>query len=129
LKYVGVQTIGNAKKRYQEHIEIYTDIFNSFSFDLMYEEVAMMKDIREIFEKSIPYIDKNVRETLYNIMDSSKKGIITREQYVNILNAWSSFSATDINNDNSLDISELKVLIWLIENEEPDDIRVMKYMK
>ena len=129
MKYVGVQTIGNAKKRYQEHIEIYTDIFNSFSFDLMYEEVAMMKDIREIFEKSIPYIDKNVRETLYNIMDSSKKGIITREQYVNILNAWSSFSATDINNDNSLDISELKVLIWLIENEEPDDIRVMKYMK
>jgi hypothetical protein len=79
LKYIGVQTIGNAKKRYQEHIEIYTDIFNSFSFDLMYEEVAMMKDIREIFEKSIPYIDKNVRETLYNIMDSSKKGIITRE--------------------------------------------------
>ena len=48
---------------------------------------------------------------------------------MNILNAWSSFSATDINNDNSLDISELKVLIWLIENEEPDDIRVKKYMK
>jgi hypothetical protein len=23
----------------------------------------------------------------------------------------------------------LKVLIWLIENEEPDDIRVNKYMK
>jgi hypothetical protein len=45
----------------------------------MYEEVAMMKDIKEIFEKSIPYIDKNVRETLYKIMDSSKKGIIIRE--------------------------------------------------
>ena len=95
----------------------------------MYEEVAMMKDIREIFEKSIPYIDKNVRETLYNIMDSQKKGIITKEQYMNILNAWSSFSATDINNDNTLDISELKVLVWLIENEEPDEIRVKKYMK
>ena len=89
----------------------------------------MMKDIREIFEKSIPYIDKNVRETLYNIMDSQKKGIITKEQYMNILNAWSSFSATDINNDNTLDISELKVLVWLIENEEPDEIRVKKYMK
>ena len=48
---------------------------------------------------------------------------------MNILNAWSSFSATDINHDNSLDISELKVLIWLIENEEPDEIRVRKYMK
>jgi hypothetical protein len=48
---------------------------------------------------------------------------------MNILNAWSSFSATDINHDNSLDISELKVLIWLIENEEPDEIRVNKYMK
>jgi hypothetical protein len=30
---------------------------------------------------------------------------------------WASFSATDINNDNELDISELKTLIWLMDGE------------
>jgi hypothetical protein len=35
----------------------------------MYEEVATMKNIKEIFDKCMPYIDKNVRETLYKIMD------------------------------------------------------------
>ena len=69
LKYIGVQTVGNAKRRYQEYLDIYIDIFNSYSFDLMFEEVEMMKNIKEIFDKCMPYIDKSVRENLYKIMD------------------------------------------------------------
>ena len=45
------------------------------------------------------------------------------------MRAWSSFSATDINNDNELDIQELKTLIWLTDGEEPDDRRVQQDMK
>ena len=37
---------------------------------------------------------------------------------------WASFSATDINNDNELDDQELKILIWLMDDEEPDERRV-----
>ena len=45
------------------------------------------------------------------------------------MRAWASFSATDINNDNELDVQELKTLIWLSDGEEPDDRRVQKDLK
>lgn len=42
---------------------------------------------------------------------------------------WASFSATDINNDNALDASELKTLIWLVEESEPSEVRVQRDLK
>ena len=38
------------------------------------------------------------------------------------------FSATDINDDNELDISELKNLFWLLDGKEPENARVLKEM-
>ena len=35
------------------------------------------------------------------------------------MKAWSCFGATDINNDGTLSIVELKNMIWLYEGEEP----------
>jgi len=57
-------------------------------------------------------------------MDNNNKGAISESQFMATMKAWSSFSATDINNDNELDIQELKTLIWLTDGEEPDDRRV-----
>jgi Ca2+-binding EF-hand superfamily protein len=42
---------------------------------------------------------------------------------------WASFSATDINNDNELDASELKTMIWLVEEVEPSEARVQRDLK
>ena len=41
------------------------------------------------------------------------------------MKAWASFGATDINNDNELDITELKTLIWVNDGVEPDENRVL----
>jgi Ca2+-binding EF-hand superfamily protein len=38
------------------------------------------------------------------------------------------FSATDVNNDNELDTTELKTLFWLLDNVEPENSRVLKEM-
>ena len=38
----------------------------------------------------------------------------------------SCFSATDVNFDNELDISELKTLFWLLDGKEPENARVLK---
>lgn len=46
-----------------------------------------------------------------------------------IMRAWASFGATDINNDNELDIDELKTLIWVVDGKEPDEKRVQFDMK
>ena len=45
------------------------------------------------------------------------------------MRSWASFSATDINNDNQLDIQELKFMIWLVDGHEPDDRRIAKDME
>ena len=37
-------------------------------------------------------------------MDYTDKGAISENQFMATMRAWSSFSATDINNDNELDI-------------------------
>ena len=58
------------------------------------------------------------------MMDYDGKGAISENQFMATMRAWSSFSATDINNDNELDIQELKTLIWLSDGNEPDDRRV-----
>lgn len=50
--------------------------------------------------------------------------LISQDNFEAIVSPWASFSATDINNDNELDISELKTLFWLMENTEPDMMRV-----
>jgi hypothetical protein len=63
-------------------------------------------------------------EKLFLIMDYNNKGAINENEFMTIMRPWASFSATDINNDNELDIHELKTLIWLMDNEEPDDRRV-----
>ena len=49
-------------------------------------------------------------------------------EYFIVMKPWASFSATDINNDNELDAGELKTLIWLIDEEEPDETRVQRDM-
>ena len=36
-----------------------------------------------------------------------------------IMRIWSAFSANDINNDNILDMREMKLLIWLVTNAKP----------
>ena len=65
-------------------------------------------------------VDPKVRNKLLDIMcyDSSK--IISQDDFLAMVSPWASFSATDINNDNELDILELKTLFWLMENSEPD---------
>merc|ERR1712151_335823 len=40
------------------------------------------------------------------------------------MRAWCTFDTADIDRDNTLSINELKMLLWVYENEEPNDHRV-----
>lgn len=37
---------------------------------------------------------------------------------------WAAFSANDINNDNELDVVEIKLMMWLMEGKRPINQRV-----
>ena len=95
----------------------------------MGDKFAKVSDIQEILDKALHFIDKEIREKLYMIMDYNNKGLVDRETYIEIMRSWSSFSAVDINNDNELDIDELKTLIWVLEDQEPDERRIQQELK
>ena len=43
---------------------------------------------------------------------------------MDIMKAWNAYSTVDINNDSNISIKELKLLIWIYEDEEPDYFRI-----
>lgn len=95
------------------------------AIEFLGEKYAQMDDLKKVLNKKLnKYIDQAILDKLYVIMDYGNKGAITEIEFMTIMKPWASFSATDINNDNELDIVELKTLIWLTDGEEPDAGRV-----
>ena len=88
-----------------------------------------MADLTNILNETLNFINQDILNNLYLIMDYNNKGAITETEFMTIMKPWASFSATDINNDNELDVIELKTLIWLTDGEEPDGKRVAKDIK
>ena len=129
LKYTGVQTFESAQRRFNGQIEVYKSIFDSISLDFMGENYCQMAELIKILNETLFFIDQDILNRLYLIMDYNNKGAISETEYLTIMKPWSSFSATDINNDNELDVVELKTLIWLTDGEEPDGKRVAKDLK
>ena len=66
---------------------------------------------------------------LLRILDHEDKGAVSEEDFFSVMKPWASFSATDINGDNQLDVTELKTLIWLLNEEEPTEYRVQRDLK
>ena len=54
--------------------------------------------------------------------------VMKARDYHQIMLPMACFSATDINDDNELDLSELKNLFWLLDAKEPENARVLKEM-
>jgi len=76
----------------------------------------------------MPEIDKEVREKIYSLLNYGGREIISEEDFEAILSPMAVFSAADINNSNSLDIRDLKILLWLFEGSEPTPLRVQAEM-
>lgn len=41
-----------------------------------------------------------------------------------IMDYWAAFTASDINNDNVLDTNELKMLMWVLKDDQPKENEV-----
>lgn len=85
---------------------------------------------------------KEVEKTYMNFekfhkisMESSKREpgfpakMIKFCSFMNVMKAWASFSAADLNFDNYLSINELKMLLWIYEDEEPNEWRLKAEMR
>ena len=50
------------------------------------------------------------------------------EDFKKVMMTWSAFTANDINNDNLLDIREMKMLVWLHTNSKPSQAKLEREM-
>ncbi len=73
-------------------------------------------------------IAQPVREKMFLLFSYDGNILISEADFKIVTTSWAVFSATDINNDNELDINELKTMIWLVEGKEPDASRVANAM-
>lgn len=136
LKYAGIQTYENLKMRYND---IYAEFlfFFSTAVDIKYEGFADARVIRKAIEKKEKGLVKDsdidfLFEVLKNTTSSFLRGLgpaddnlIHKEAYEAVMKAWCSFAASDLNRDNLLVIPELHALLWLYEDKEPTEDRVM----
>ena len=70
----------------------------------MGDKYAKTTDLTRVLKKAMNKIDKEVLECLFQIMDYNHKGAVSEEEFISIMKPWASFSATDINEENELDI-------------------------
>ena len=88
-----------------------------------------MVELRQELAQAMKEIQPFIIEKLFHVLDCENKGAVSEFEFYTVMRPWASFSATDINNDNELDSGELKTLIWLIDEEEPNESRVQRDLK
>ena len=84
--------------------------------------------LRKHINSRMPHINKEILDKLYEIMLYDGNKVMKARDYDQIMLPMACFSATDINDDNELDISELKNLFWLLDGKEPENARVLMEM-
>jgi len=129
LRHIGIQTHERTVHRFNTEFKKWMDLFYSVSVSFMGTEYAEINNLRTKMDAEMPQIDVEIREKLYYLMNYEGNDFIQESDFSAIIKPWASFSATDINNDNELDIIELKTLFWLLDDKEPEQARVQKELK
>ena len=115
-------------KRKDEEFAKWTAIFDECSVEFLDDKYTEISLLRQIIDKKMSHINKEIRDAIYKIMLYDGNKVMKARDYDQIMLPMACFSATDINDDNELDISELKNLFWLLDGKEPENARVLKEM-
>ncbi|KAL4486887.1 hypothetical protein ABPG72_009651 [Tetrahymena utriculariae] len=140
LKFSGTQSYPNAKKRMKEIISEYDQDFMRQSKgqvvikgdqlkELLYNQLSEFED-----EELIGYLFSVIVETSKRFQDMNvyqddiKDLNIHKRDYLDVMRAWCAFSASDFNNKNRLSVQDLRILLWIYEDEEPNTFKVIAEM-
>ena len=69
-----------------------------------------------------------MRRRLCYIFDYDGQTIISEPEFLTVMKYWSAFSSNDINNDNRLDLREIKMMIWLVSKAKPTPALIQREM-
>lgn len=68
---------------------------------------------------ALGHIEIESRKKLIYLLTYNGDEIIEQSGFEKIMKIWSSFTANDINNDNELDVTEIKMMWWLLDSKKP----------
>ena len=128
LKYTGIQTFERAQRKYKQILDAWIQEFEDLSVEFCGDKYCEVKSLvarLHIVMKEIPVA---AREKMFLLFSYEGNILISEDDFKIITASWAVFSATDVNNDNELDINELKTMLWLVEGKEPDASRVASAM-
>ena len=54
--------------------------------------------------------------------------LVNKRDFIDVIRAWCAFSASDFNNENKLSTKELKILLWIYTEEEPNEFKLRQEM-
>ena len=129
LRYTRVQTIDRARLEYAKHCKYWNDLFMRISVEYFGDRFVEIEILTKILDEELAEHSLLMRKQLYAIMTYDGEQIIRQDVFESIMSIWSSFSANDINNDNQLDLGEIKMLWWLIEGQKPTNSVMEREMR
>lgn len=121
-----MQTIRRANKRFEDEMKQWIDFFAQVSVNFCGNQYVELKVLIKELEIKLSHIDKEIRTKFYYLFDYDGEAIISEKQFFHLMKIWSAFSANDINNDNELDINEVKTLFWLFDGKMPSKEKVLR---
>ena len=129
LMHTGVQTISRARRVYLAEIKKWEELFLKVSVEYFGKRYVEMDILKVAMEKELQHIDLESRKKLYYLLSYNGDEIIEMTSFQKIMGVWSTFSANDINNDNELDVNEIKMMWWLLDNKKPINSKLEREIK
>lgn len=138
LRYTGTQTISNAERRMKELQKKAWIILKDFmeqDEDDPELEFLVPEKIREGLEKTFRVEGEEADFIMQVMMKSSLeaseklKGKIEKGVWQEVTKALAAYRSVDINQDNSCNLAELYQLIWLYDEEQPNEFRINQQLK
>lgn len=87
-----------------------------------------MHILKPELDRVLAHIDAESRKKLIYLLTYNGDEIIEEAAFLKIMKVWSTFTANDINNDNSLDLMEIKIMWWLHDDKKPNPTRLEREM-
>jgi hypothetical protein len=119
LRYTGVQTIGRAKRVYEEECRMWHKMFMEISVEYFGKRYVELDKLTAALESRLQHICLDSRQKLYFLLSDNGDEIIEKTMFEKVMGVWSTFTANDINNDNELDVNEIKMMWWLLDGKRP----------
>ena len=105
---------------YCKQVENWEKFFKTHGIEYFGDYFMEYDALKIALEAELQHIDLDTRRNLYYVFNTEGQTVIHYEDFMRIMTIWSSFTANDINNDNTLDLRELRMLLWLHMRAKPN---------